>query len=121
MPNLTEKLNRLTSTGVNYYQHHTNDFGTTSTLQTNDQDDRILPSDPNRPITSVLPHLSLTGNNITAKLTNQSIRTVLKKFERYYTIHLTLLMNSAQVGETLLTTTDNSPSQNYLSIALTKG
>ena len=111
MPNLTGKLNRLTSTGVNYYQHHTNDFGTTSTLQTNDQDDRILPPDPNRPITSVLPHLSLTGNNITAKLT----------FERYYTIHLTLLMNSAQVGETLLTTTDNSPSQNYLSIALTKG
>ena len=37
--------------------------------------------DPNRPITTDLRHLSLTANNITAKLTNQFTQTVLSTFD----------------------------------------
>ena len=37
--------------------------------------------DPNRPITTDLRHLSLTANNITAKLTNQCTQTGLSTFD----------------------------------------
>ena len=45
--------------------------------------------------------MSLTANNITAKLTIRLTTT----------IHLNLMMTSAQVVKTSVTTTDNSPSQ----------
>ena len=71
--------NRLPSTGVNHYRHHTNDSSTTLTLQTNRTE---------RP-------------NFT------------KCIRLTTSLHLTLMMTSAQVVETSVTTTDNSPSQDY--------
>ena len=67
--------------------------------------------DPNRPITTDLRHLNLTANKITAKLTNQCIQTGLSTFDWQQPFHLTLMMTSAQVVETSVTTTDNSPCQ----------
>ena len=54
-------------------------------------------------------HLSLTANNITANLACN--RT--KNIRLTTTIHLTLMMTSARVVETLVTITDNSPFQDY--------
>ena len=39
-------------------------------------------TDRNRPITTDLRHSSLAANNIMAKLTNQSVRTGLRTFDR---------------------------------------
>ena len=69
--------------------------------------------DPNRPITTDLRHLNLTANKITAKLTNQCTQTGLSTFDWQQPFHLTLMMTSAQVVETSVTTTDNSPCQDY--------
>ena len=64
---------------------------TTGTMQTthwrrqhykwNEQNDRILLTDEIRSITTDLRYLSLTANNITAKLTNQLKRTGLRTFD----------------------------------------
>ena len=66
--------NRLPLTSVNHYRHHTNDSFTTLPLQMNEQNDLTSLTDRDRPITTDLRHLSLTANNITAKLTNQCIQ-----------------------------------------------
>ena len=92
MPNLQHQLLSTTntgklvyqlgtdSTGVNHYRHHTNDSFTTLTLQTN-RTERPNFTNGSKPITTDLRHLSLTANNITAKLTNQFIQTGLRTFD----------------------------------------
>ena len=72
-------------------------------------------TDRNWPITDNLRHLSLTANNITAEPTNQFTRTGHSVWYIWLTttIHLTI-MTSAKVVETPVTTTDNSPSQDYI-------
>ena len=72
--------NRLPSTGVNHYQHRTNDSSMTLTLQTKWLNNLTSLTDPNQPITTDLCHLSLTANNIMAKLTNQCTQTGLSTF-----------------------------------------
>ena len=57
--------------------------------------------------------MSLTANNIMAKLTNQFSRTRLIHSTDKQHFHLTLMMTSAQVVETSVTVTDNSPFQGY--------
>ena len=52
-------------------------------------------------------------NNITARLTDQFTRTGPSIFRLTTKIHLTLMMTSAQVVKTSVTTNDNSPSQEY--------
>ena len=52
-------------------------------------------------------------DNITARLTDQFTRTGLSIFRLTTNIHLTLMMTSAQVVKTSVTTNDNSPSQEY--------
>ena len=59
-----------------------------------------------RPITTDLRQLSLTANNITAKLTNQTIRLTT-------TSHLTPMMISVEIVERSVIINDNSPLQNY--------
>ena len=66
---------------MNHYRYYTNDSFTTSTLQTNEQNDLTSLTDRDRPITTDLRHLSLTANNITAKLTNQLIQTGPRTFD----------------------------------------
>ena len=71
---------------------------TTSTLQTTysrhqhnqrtEQNDLTLPTDRNWPITTDERYLSLTANNITAKLTNQFSRTRLITFDWQTTLSL---------------------------------
>ena len=69
--------NRLPSTGVNHYRHHTNDSSMTLRLQTN----RTFLTDRDWPITTDLRHLSLTANNIAAEPTNQFTQTGLRTFD----------------------------------------
>ena len=69
--------NRLPSTGVNHYRHHTNDSSMTLRLQTN----RTFLTDRDWPITTDLRHLSLAGNNIAAKLTNQFVQAGIRTFD----------------------------------------
>ena len=57
--------------------------------------------------------LRLTANDIRAKLTNQFSRKRLITFDWKQNYHLTLMMTSAQVVETLVNVTDNSPFQDY--------
>ena len=71
----------LEQTPLKHYRHHTNDSFTTLTLQTNEQNDLTSLTDRDRPITTDLRHLSLTANNITAKLTNQCTQTGLSTFD----------------------------------------
>ena len=73
--------NRLPSTGVNHYRHHTNDSFTILILQRIEQNDLTSLTDRDRPITTDLRHLNLTANNTTAKLTNQFIQTGLSIFD----------------------------------------
>ena len=81
----TDHFPRLTleswCTDVNHYRYYTNDSFTTSTLQTNEQNDLTSLTDRDRPITTDLRHLSLTADNITAKLTNQLIQTGPRTFD----------------------------------------
>ena len=74
--------NRLPSTGVNLYRHHTNDsFTTLIHDKWTQQNDLTSLTDPNRPIMTDVHHLSLIANNITAKLTNQFLQTGLSIFD----------------------------------------
>ena len=112
MPNLQHQLLSTTnpgklvyqlgtdSAGINHYRHHTKDSSTTLTLQTN-RTERHNFTSGSRP--TDLSYLSLTANNITAKLTIRLTTT----------IHLNLRMTSTQVVKISVTTTDNSPSQDY--------
>ena len=95
MPNLQHQLLSTTNPGKLVYQLGT-DFPqqvstTTGTIQTThsrhwyykrtEQNDLTSPTDRDRPITTDLRHLSLTANNITAKLTNQCTQTGLSTFD----------------------------------------
>ena len=55
-----------------------------------------------------IAYRQFTANNITAKLT-RDINTVNWR----YAIHMTLMMTSAQVVETSVNVTNNSPSRDY--------
>ena len=57
--------------------------------------------------------LSLTGDNITEKLTKKVYTNRTKYIRLTTTFHLTLMMTSAQVVGTSVTNTDNSPPQDY--------
>ena len=73
--------NRLPLTSVNHYWHHTNDSVTTLTLSTKWKERPNFTTDGDRLIPTDLRHLSLTANNITAKLTNQFIQTGLRTLQ----------------------------------------
>ena len=74
--------NRLPSTGVNHYRHHTNDsFTTLIHDKWTQQNDLTSLTDPNWPIMTDVHHLSLAANNIMAKLTNQFLQTGLSTFD----------------------------------------
>ena len=74
--------NRLPSTGVNHYRHHTNDSFTTLTHDKwTQQNDLTSLTDPNWLIMTDVHHLSLAANNIMAKLTNQFLQTGLSTFD----------------------------------------
>ena len=74
--------NRLPSTGVNHYRHHTNDSFTTLIHDKWTQQNHLTSlTDPNWPIMTDVHHLSLAANNIMAKLTNQFLQTGLSTFD----------------------------------------
>ena len=94
MPNIQHQLLSTTDSGKLVYQLGTDSpqqvSTTTGAIQTphprhwhykrTEQNDLTLLTDRDWPITTNLRHLSLTGHNITAKLTNQFIQTGLRTF-----------------------------------------
>ena len=95
MPNIQHQLLSTTDSGKLVYQLGTDSpqqvSTTTGAVQTphprhrhykrTEQNDLTLLTDRDWPITTNLRHLSLTGHNITAKLTNQFIQTGLRTFD----------------------------------------
>ena len=104
-------LEQIPSTGVNHYRQNTNVSFTT--LQTN----RIArPNFTNgsKPTNHDWPTPLESYSQWHHGKTDQSVYTNRTKYIRLTTtFHLTLMMTSAQVVETSVTITDNSPSQDY--------
>ena len=115
--------NKCHSTVYYYYLHHTNDLLTTSTKQTNNRhftNNRLTKYGSKR-----TNHLLQSSQPITSRLTDKRpitswlrwpIRLTTRDIYTIYwrsTIHLTLKMTSAQVVETSVKVTSNSPSQDY--------
>ena len=123
---------------TNYYQrlnleswftiHHTNDLLTTSTKQTNNRhftNNRLTDSWLTKYGSKRTNHFLQSSQPITSRLTDKRpitswlrwpIRLTTRDIYTTYwrsTIHLTLKMTSAQVVETSVKVTSNSPSQDY--------